>query len=122
VFGASQVPSVGNGSFAVELRGMAPTAPAGVIVGFDPAWIPVDLTFLGIEGCSLLVDPSLFLNTFTGAGDVRRAEGAATLGLPIPGDNGLRGTSFRLQGFVLDVNSGRTLPLTMTNGIAVTIQ
>lgn len=121
VFGSRQVPVLGNAGFALELRGAAPAAAVGVVLGAAlPA--PIDLAFLGVTGCQLLVDPSLVLTGATGAGNAQRGDGSATLPLPIPAQPILRNRTLRAQAFFTDPGSGRPTPLTFTNGLAVTLQ
>jgi hypothetical protein len=121
VFGARQVPTVGNASFALELHGAAPSSPGGVILGVTE--LPgVDLGFIGITGCQLFVDPIVVLNFSTGAGSSQRGEGSATLPIPIPAGPGLRGRTLRFQAFFADTGNGRATPMTFTNGLAVTLQ
>jgi hypothetical protein len=122
VLGSSTAPTVGNANFALELFGAAPSTTAGVVLGvtaFNPG---LDLTGVGITGCSLYVDPLVFLFGATSAGDAQRGEGSATFPLPIPAQPELVGGVLHLQGFILDPQSGRANPLTFTNGLTATLQ
>jgi hypothetical protein len=122
VLGARETPAVGNQSFALQLHGAQPNAQAVVFLGANPGFPPFDLTAAGAAGCTLYVDPLLLPVVGTGAGDAARAEGAAVLALPIPNNAALAGRSFEAQAAVLDGSSGRTLPLTLTNALSITVQ
>lgn len=122
VLGARQAPAVGNTAFALELHAAAPSAAAGVILGALALQPPIDLGFLGVTGCQLLVDPAVMIGAATGPGNAPRGEGSAVVPVPIPARPLLRGRTLRFQAFFTDAASGRATPLTFTNGLAVTIQ
>ena len=122
VLGSKQAPTVGNQNFALELHGAAPTSPVTVLIGANPAWQPIDLGVVGVPGCKLLVGPLVSLNTITSAGDMLRAEGTATVPLPLPNDPALRNGQIQVQAVIADANNGRPLPLTLTTGLAINIQ
>lgn len=124
VFGSKATPSVGNAGFGFELFGAAPAAPFVMLLNAKTAFAGLDLGLIGITGCTLLVDPanSLALSGTTSNGDLFRAEGAASISLPLPNDANLRGAKLMFQVAILDTNNGRPTPITMTNGLEVTIQ
>ncbi len=121
VLGADQSPSVGNTNFALELIGAAPNAPVTVLVGARHP-VPIDLSFIGVTGCSLLVGAFADLPGLTGSGNAQRGEGTASLAMPIPNDPGLQGVSLDVQAALIDAASGRPIPVTLTNGLGITIQ
>lgn len=122
VFGARQVPTVGNAAFALELHGATPQTAGGVLLAVAAQPTPIDLGIVGVTGCQLYVDPVMTLPLATGAGNAQRGEGSATLPLPIPTGPGLRNRTLLFQSFVLDPASGRPTPLTFSNALSVTLQ
>lgn len=122
VFGSSTVPSVGNANFALELFGASPATTAGMLLGVTSYPSGLDLSVIGVTGCSLFVDPLVTLFGATGPGDAQRGEGAATFPLPIPAQTELVGSVLHVQSFVLDLQSGRATPLTFSNGLSITLQ
>lgn len=122
VLGSSTSPTIGNANFALELFGAAPSTTAGLILGVTAYNPGLDLTGVGVTGCSLYVDPLVFLFGATSAGDAQRGEGSATFPLPIPAQPELVGGVLHLQAFILDPQSGRANPLTFTNGLSATLQ
>ncbi len=117
VLGIQDAPNAGNANFAVELIGAAPFAPVVLMVGTP--FPPIDLGFMGITGCTLHVNPVITINAATGAGNVKRAEGAARIGLPLAA--GLR-AAVRVQAAFFDSGNGRPLAMTVTNALDVVIQ
>lgn len=122
VLGSRQVPTVGNANFTLEVHGAPPTAALGLMLGVGAFNPPIDLGLFGITGCVLHLNPLVTFNATTGAGDAQRGEGSASLPVPIPGGPGLRGRTMLFQAYLADPASGRPLPLTLTNGLAVTLQ
>ena len=122
VLGAKEVPSVGNANFAIEVHGAAPSSPTLMLLGANAAWQPLDLGFIGVTGCKLLVDPLVTMAGMTGAGDAKRAEGVWTQPLAIPNDPGLVGGAFQIQVAIVDASNGRPTPLTLTNAIGIKVQ
>lgn len=121
VLGAKEAPTVGNGSFAVEVHGAAPTSPITALLGLQIP--PLDLGVIGITGCKLYVQPLLTVNGATGAGNAQRGEGVAVVPVPIPNNPSFRGSSLQIQVAIVDLAvGGRTLPITMTNALLVTVQ
>jgi hypothetical protein len=82
----------------------------------------MDLTVIGAAGCGLWVDVLGSLSTTTTNGNAQRGEGTATGALPIPNDPALRGALLASQVAIVDPMSGRTLPITLTNGLTLRIQ
>jgi hypothetical protein len=122
VLGAPTSPAIGNAAFSLALHGAAPASVTGLMLGVVPFPTGLDLSLIGVTGCSLFVDPVLTFFGTTGAGDAQRGEGAASFSLPIPNDPGLVAAVLYFQAFVFDVANGRPLPLTLTNALAATIQ
>ena len=117
VLGAQQQPLAGNANFALELAGAAPSAPLVVLIGTPLP--PLDLTPIGVNGCTLLVNSIASVVLSTTPGIVKFAEGTATVPMPIPA--GAFGT-LRVQAAFVDLASGRPLPLTVTNALDLVIQ
>jgi hypothetical protein len=118
---ATETPSVGNANYALQLAGAAPNANALFLLGL-PRAAPMDLTVIGAAGCGLWVDVLGSLSTTTTNGNAQRGEGTATGALPIPNDPALRGALLASQVAIVDPMSGRTLPITLTNGLTLRIQ
>jgi len=116
VLGARQQPAAGNGSFAVELVGAAPSSTFVLLIGTPLP--PFDLTPIGVTGCTLYVNSVASVIVGTSAGVAKFAEGTATVPLPLP--NNVAGT-LRVQGAFVDPPSGRPLPLTLTNALDLVI-
>jgi hypothetical protein len=122
VLGGKVVPSVGNGNFALELHGAAPNAATLLLIGANPSFPSIPLDAFGITGCFLHNDLALTFSGTTSPGDATRGDGSLTYTLPIPNDNGFRGVRFQAQSLIVDINSGRQTPVTMSNGVEFTIQ
>jgi hypothetical protein len=110
-----KLPWVGS-SFTVRATNVP--APIGVLMytGFsDTSWggnaLPLDLSFLGMTGCSLLVAADVPF-PFTPA-----PPGEATWTLPVPNVASLAGIEFFNQAIVLDLPAN-SLGLTVTNGLS----
>ncbi|MEM7204835.1 MAG: kelch repeat-containing protein [Planctomycetota bacterium] len=102
--------------FDLTLTGLAPTAPAAVLVGVSrTTWrglpLPLDLGALAV-GCSILVSPDLVVPT-TNVG------GVALLTLPIPRNPVFTGSRFYAQGLCADRVTA--LGLVLSNGLAATV-
>lgn len=127
VLGANSSPTVGNAGFAVELIGTTPSTVAILFAGFNPAGfqsVPLGL-LLGLTGCDgHLANIANSFSTFTTGGSAERAEGTASFPIPIPNMPSLVGASFDLQGAYVDgsVAALRNLPLSLSNGVNVTVQ
>lgn len=117
VLGAREQPTRGNANFAVEVVGAAPSSPFVLLIGTPLP--PLDLTPIGVTGCTLYVNAVASLVLGTSAGIVKFAEGTATVPLPIPA--AVTGT-LRVQGAFADAASGRPLPLTVTNALDIVIR
>ncbi len=122
VLGSAQVPSVGNASFALEMHGAPPLSPVGLMLGGALFPVPIDLTSIGVNGCELYFNPFVSIAGATGPGNPRYGEGVALIPLPIPNNQSLRGGVLYLHAYVLDLGSGRAIPITLTNALAVTLQ
>lgn len=75
--------------------------------------LPLSLSFVGMPGCDLLVDPA-HQELVIGSGN------AASYALPIPNAPALTGVQLYLQAFVLDA-SANALGMTVSNGVRLTI-
>lgn len=121
VLGSKTAPILGNAAFAFELHGAAPYSTAALLLGANPSWVPIDLTAIGVTGCKLQVDTLTTLSVATSSGDILRAEGTATLGIPIPNNPVLVGGNLQAQMAILDTNVARPIKVTLTNGLAIVI-
>lgn len=122
VLGAKQKPAVGNQAFALELVGTVTNAPATLVLGANPNFRPIDLSVIGMPGCTLYVDVLFSTQATTSAGSAQHADGSAVFSLPIANDPGFRGAKIQAQAAVLAPVAGRSLPLTLTNGLTITFQ
>ncbi|MEZ5965005.1 MAG: choice-of-anchor V domain-containing protein [Planctomycetota bacterium] len=122
VAGSRQTPSVGNASFSIEMWGAAPSSPASLLLGVTAYNPGIDLTFLGVSGCFLFVDPVATFAGTTSGGSAPRGEGNVTFPVPLPNVRSMIGHSLHFQALVVDSSSGRRTPLTLTNGLTVTFQ
>lgn len=121
VYGALDQPRVGQ-LWTTELHGAPPMTQLSMFIGIDPNFPPFDLSLIGITGCTLHVNPVLTRPGATGPGDAQRGEGRATLTLGVPGDPSLASLPLLAQVAILDLQNGRTIAVTMSNGIQSTIQ
>ena len=122
VLGAPRSPNLGSTVFSLELHGCAPLAPIALLIGANPAWTPFDLGALNIQGCTLWVDPQVSVALATGSGNAQRAEGTASIALPIPNSPGLAGAQLQAQVAIVDAANGRGVPVTMSNALELTLQ
>ncbi|MBK8095915.1 MAG: hypothetical protein IPK26_02335 [Planctomycetes bacterium] len=127
VLGAAQTPAVGNGAFGLELHGATPGSLAFFLVAINPpGFQPQDLSPLGIQGCSAFVANPITNVVATGPGQASISEGSATLAWPIPAVATLRGVTVQTQACYLDqaaaAIAGRSLPLTFSNALSLTVQ
>ena len=124
VLGARQVPQVGNQAFAVEAHGLPPGTGVALLLNAPTNFTPIELGPIGMAGCTLHVDPVnlVVLNGLSGTGDAQRATATANFPLPIPNDPRVLGNVLVVQAAILDLASGRPTPITMTNGLRVTVQ
>lgn len=121
VLGTARSPAVGDQGFAFDIVGAAPAANGIVALGFRfPS--PIDLATIGAPTCSLLVNSFTSVAFATTAGDAQRAEGRAIAALPIVNDPNLRGRRIDAQAVIVDVLNRRPLPITLTNGLGLTLQ
>lgn len=114
-------PTIGNNGYVLKLAGASASSTALFLLGFARA-TPLDLGLIGAPNCSLWVDSVVSVSTTTSAGHPQRGEGTASLPLPIPNTAALRGAMLSAQCVVVDVASGRTLPLTLTDGLMIMFQ
>ena len=132
VLGANHTPTVGDTGFELRLHGARPSSTAYLWGGFNstPTYsLPLD--GIGLIGCTSYlqnIDASQ-LQVTTGGAD-ERAEGDAVFSLPLVGAGALLGAAFDVQAGYFDpsvVSSTtggvvRSLPLTLTNGLRITLQ
>jgi len=125
VLGANSAPTLGNASFAFELRGASPQQWAIVWGGLNPVgFTPVDLAVAGLTGCtSYLANVIPSWSVVTTPGSAERAEGEGSFAVPIPNMAALQGQTFQVQAGFLDpsVATIRAMPITFSNGLEVTI-
>jgi hypothetical protein len=121
VLGSPSVPRAGQ-PWTAEVRGCAPNAALALFVGANPNFAPIDLSVIGVHGCTLWIEPRVTLAGASGPGDPARGEGSGAFTLPVPADPRLTGQRFEVQAAIVDANVARALKLTLTNGLAVTIQ
>ncbi|MBI5852767.1 MAG: hypothetical protein HZB39_17285 [Planctomycetes bacterium] len=118
---ADQTPTVGNAAYGFRLAGAAPSTTALFMIGM-PRATPLDLALIGANGCSLWVDPLVSVSLPTSAGAAQRGEGTAFLPLGVPGNPALVGTMLATQCAIVDMASGRSMPITTTAALLFTIQ
>ena len=113
--GATDLPRIGNPSFALRISNIAYTAGAAFIglgsVVIDPG---LDLTYAGMPGCfnASSLDLGAFLAGPSTVGEV-------TMPLPIPNDPSISGAQLATQGFALSLAT--PLGLASSNGVRLTI-
>jgi hypothetical protein len=106
------LPKIGQ-TLTLEVgNGPLPNALAVVALGFSKTTafglpLPIDLTAIGMPGCTLLIEP--FLNTGVGL-----VNGTGTYTLPIPNRMPLFGLALHHQAFVFDPPANQT-GLTLSN-------
>ncbi len=126
VLGASETPAVGNAAFGLELRGATPGALVAFLRSADTGgFAPVELGPAGLPGCWLQVPDPLVTVAVASGGLWETSEGAARLGWPVPDRAALRGLVFRAQAAFVDPRAGdqgRSLPLTFSNGLRITVR
>ncbi len=116
-------PVLGN-TINIDLTSARPQTAAVFLLGASKTkWgaftLPIDLTVLGANGCSLLTGP-IFLIPATTVGGAP-GSGAATLKVQVPPIVSLRGLSLFGQWMVSDKVLGRTFPFSFSNGIQIRI-
>ncbi len=120
---AGGVPSPGNAGFRVYVSKALGGSAAVLVLGVsDASWggipLPVDLGFVGMPGCSLLVAANfLYSAVASGTGP---GSGAAWVPLPIPADAALSGGSFYVEWLVGDPGPS-LLPGVMTRAIHLVV-
>lgn len=112
VLGAQQRPVLST-MFDIELSNIPPSGAAWIAIGFSASSVagfplPIDLTSIGANGCSLLTSAeTAFGYSNTG--------GTTTLSLPVPANTSLIGTPFYAQGFAAEAGAN-PLGLLVSNG------
>ncbi len=120
VLGSSQTPAAGNLSFAFDLAGAAENSQVVLLVGARRSFgLPLDL--IGVTGCELWVDSFASLASTTGPGVPQRGEGSVSFGLPLPAGVPV-GARISAQAAILDLANGRSVPVTLTHALEVTVQ
>ncbi len=122
VLGAIAPPSVGNSTFQLQVGQAAEQSWVHLVVGVTRQ--NIDLSPIGATGCTLLLDPLVFLNRRT-----RTSRSPAGLGgsggqvlFPIPNDPALKGSRLLVQAMINDIHVNRAIPMSFTNGLDITIQ
>lgn len=106
--GATYRPAIGE-TIRLNLSRTKGNVPAILVLGLSTTrWnqmpLPLDLAFLGMPGCSLLVSPDAFMSLTTeGSG----ARGRASVQIQIPNDAALRGQTIYAQWLIGDPTSAR---------------
>ena len=98
---ATTLPKI-NTTFTLRVSNLQPFYPGLLLFGFsNSTWngvpLPLDLSFLGMKGCNLLVSWDLQVAFYAGP-----SGGTWDLPLPIPKDPTLEGVTFYNQAWVLD--------------------
>ena len=121
--GATGSPAPGT-TFSVHVSSALGGAVAALLLGgSNTTWfgipLPLDLSFLGLPGCSLRVSPDfvVFLPTI----GVGSTAGHATVSGMIPASSALSGQSVFAQWFVVEPGFGLP-PVSFTRGLQVTVQ
>ena len=113
---ARAAPIPGNPTFALQLGGARPLAPASLFLALARGRV-----LLGREGCDLWFDPSTLIDAFAATTD---AAGAALWPSAIPNDPAIAGLVFHAQWAILDP-AGSPIPgvggLSFTSGAFVRI-
>lgn len=126
VLGARQAPAVGNAAFALELHGAAPAGLVFFLLSVNSSgFVPFDLGIFGIAGCQAQVEQPVVVTGVASPGMAALSEGTATLAWPLPASVALRGVTAQAQAAFLDPaasTQGRAVPLTFSNGLAITVQ
>ncbi len=120
VLGASESPAIGNGNYGLEVVGAAPSSSVVVLFGSKLA-TPINLGLIGVTGCDLLISSFSSLSGSTSAGSAARGDGSVTLPFPIPSTPSLVGVRLDTQAAIVDLGNGRAIPVTMTNGLSLTL-
>jgi len=112
-------PSLGNTKFKLLLtRANANLAAAAIIGSSNTTWgsvkLPLDLSGIGANGCSLLVSLDLLFGSKTDK------NGTAELPLSIPKDTALKGKSFYAQWLVFD-QSANAFGIVLSDGAIATV-
>lgn len=121
VLGGKTPPKIGT-TFLIEGAGMPPSSPMLFMMGLGTNLPPVDLGFMGAPGCVLRQTMQFQIALATSGGNASRAEGGFALPIPVPNDQALKGFGFTVQFGMIDSNSTRAFPFTVTNGLEVTLQ
>lgn len=113
-------PVIGQ-SFSIDAAGMAANAPVICNIGISRTVsafgaLPFDLSVLGANGCSLLVD----INASVGTG--ANASGDASLTVPLPADPSLSGVYLFAQWIGVDGSVPNRLPIKTTDGLEIALQ
>ncbi|HKB14646.1 MAG TPA: VCBS repeat-containing protein, partial [Planctomycetota bacterium] len=101
--GATRSPRIGT-PLRVNLSETIPSTLALLFLGLtDQHWwgvpLPLDLSFAGLPGCSLLVSPDFPVGYTT---SLFSGKGRAVAEIPLPADGALVGASFFAQWYVVD--------------------
>lgn len=136
VLGANNVPMPGDASFEIRLHGASPGQTAFLWGAVGAGGFSQSLTPLGLDGCtSYIQNVDANQVAVTSAGVAERADGSVAFMLPIANDPSLIGTQYHLQAGYVDPSAGtafpagspvstgaRSLDLTLTHGLEITIQ
>ena len=109
---AGSAPVIGT-TFVMEAGSVRATTVGGTLIigASNPA---LDLTFIGLTGCTLLASLDVTLPIAT-------TSPITTVSLPIPNATNLVGRTLSTQIALLDPTIGFSIPVYLTNGLAVTM-
>jgi len=115
-----QLPTVGNGNFALEGVTLPPGASALLILGVNKKFQSIELSAYGAQSCYLHADSVLELLLMTTTGGA--SAGTFNLKVPIPNNSALKGSYVRTQLAVADSTSTRPLKVVFTNALEIIVQ
>lgn len=112
-------PFVGNTRFSIDLSNAIANAPAVLLIGAsNKSWnaiqLPLDLAPLGAKDCRLFTSIDLLSSIVADAG------GNASLAVPIPNSNALKGVTFYVQWSIID-RFANNLGLSFANAAKIVI-
>jgi hypothetical protein len=109
---AGSRPVIGT-TFVMEMRSVR-AGTLGAAMSFGVGNPTLDLTLLGLPGCTLLCTPDVTL-PFAPSAPI------ATLGVPVPNSTSLIGGSLHSQTLMLDPSLSGSLPAYLSNGLRLTV-
>jgi hypothetical protein len=111
---AGNSPFLGNPAFTLVTKDVPPLIPLAFLAFGDTAINPgVDLTFIGMAGCSAYTNANLVTLTFPVTGT------SGSVSFPIPNDPGLIGATLSSQSLAFSLDT--LLGLVSSNGVSFTV-